>query len=71
MEAKENVIDNVKCFVKLNYKGGGDFINNHVSNCNNQLDAETSSFYFLSGNGNFVKIPFLQIVKKQKYLPCL
>lgn len=53
MEAKENVIDNVKCFVKLNYKGGGDFINNHVSNCNNQLDAETSSFYFLSVNGNF------------------
>lgn len=39
--------------MKLSYKGGGDFINNHIKNCPKQFEGKTSSFYFFSGNGTF------------------
>ncbi|KAK8872240.1 hypothetical protein M9Y10_008006 [Tritrichomonas musculus] len=52
--AENNEINNVnEAFVKLSYKGCGDFINNRVLNCSKQLEGRTTSFYFFSGNGNF------------------
>lgn len=55
MIAENNEINLVNnALVKLTYKGGGDFINNHVSNCSKQLEGRTTSFYFFSGNGDFI-----------------
>lgn len=57
MIAKKNVIKNIgKSMVKLIYKGGGIFINNIISNCPSQKDGQTSSSYFLSGNGEYKSV---------------
>lgn len=57
MRAEDNIINNIgKAMVKLIYKGGGDFLNNKTINCPNQKDGQTSSRYFLSGNGNFTPV---------------
>lgn len=57
MKAENNTIKDVgNAMVKLIYKGGGDFINNRIENCPNQMNGKTSSLYLLSGNGNFNNI---------------
>lgn len=38
---------------KLFFKGGGDFIDNKISNCSNQCQCDTTKFYFFKGNGDF------------------
>lgn len=53
-DAEENEILNInEAMVKFLFKSGGNFINNHVSNCKKQFEGETSSFYFFSGNSSF------------------
>lgn len=54
MMAKNNLINSIgNAMVKLIYKGGGTFIDNKITNCPIQKVGQTSSLYFLSGNGNF------------------
>lgn len=57
MKAENNKINDVKDgMVKMSYKGGGDFINNRITNCLKQKDCQTSSFYFLAKNGDFKNV---------------
>lgn len=57
MKVEDNQIDDIKGeMVKMTYKGGGDFINNIISNCSKQNICQTSSPYLLSGNGDFKNI---------------
>lgn len=54
IDAEENKISNVKeAMTKLAFKSGGNFINNIVNNCKIQLEGETSSLFFFSGNSDF------------------
>ncbi|KAK8876239.1 hypothetical protein M9Y10_006433 [Tritrichomonas musculus] len=54
MEAKNNKIDHIgDKMVKLAYKGGGEFYDNQVENCEEQCDCQTTSNYFFKGNGQF------------------
>lgn len=45
-----------EAMVKLFFKGGGEFIENKISNCPKHNFCETTSFYFLSNNGNFPSV---------------
>ena len=57
IQANNNEIDNVQeSMAKLLFKGGGDFIDNKISNCQNQNDCQTTNSYFFKGNGNFPAI---------------
>ena len=52
--AKNNEIDSVsESMAKLFFKGGGDFIDNKISNCSCQFQCDTTNLYIFKGNGNF------------------
>lgn len=55
--AKNNEIENVKeAMACLFLKGGGEFVDNKVSNCLKQNKCETTSSYLFSNNGNFPSV---------------
>lgn len=54
MIAENNDISKIgNSMVKLLYKGGGEFVDNKVTNCPSQLDTHTTNQYFFARNGNF------------------
>lgn len=54
MKSENNSIENVmNSFVKLAFKGSGDFLNNMVKLCSNQCEIQTSSPFFFTKNGEF------------------
>lgn len=54
VKAENNKIEKIgNALFKVIFKGGGEFINNDVKNCTRQIDGQTSSQYFMLGNGEF------------------
>lgn len=57
INATKNEINSInEAMVRLFFKGGGDFIENKISNCPKQYFCETTSFFFLAKNGNFPSV---------------
>lgn len=55
IKAEKNEIKDVKeSMVKLAENGGGEFVDNQISNCSKQAEIDqNASLFFLCGNGNF------------------
>lgn len=57
INAENNDILNIgKSMTNLIYKGGGQFINNRITNSVNQMKGQTSFQYFYKGNGDFPNV---------------
>lgn len=54
IKAENNQIDQIgDSMVKLSHKGSGEFIDNAITNCQNQLENNTTSSYYFAKNGQF------------------
>lgn len=54
LKAKNNNISKIgKAMVNLQYRGGGVFVDNQLTECDQQRDGQTSAIFLFSGNGNF------------------